>query len=200
MFVNEKLKKFLALGLAVSVMSLGLLSASTSTASASSSTVAPTNIVSQNGKNISVSVGQSKINVAKSDDFHANIDLTTKAGIQNIELTVTPLPNQKYQIETFDKKLGKSYVVTSDINPLSKDKFVSKSTATSPYVIISILFSGTASYTTLATAVGAQLAGAVWSSRNAIMELYQSSGLWAVVALIAGWDIVGGALIVGLVV
>ena len=152
MILTEKLKKYLSLGLAVSVMSLGLLSASAATASASAP--APTTVVSQDGKEITVTGGTSKLHISKKNDFYANIDWTDSKGkTQRTEVVVTTLPDQKYQIETYEK--GEKNVFTSVSNPLEKMGLSAKSQNTSvPDVIIAVAITGSANYYTLVNAFG----------------------------------------------
>ena len=197
MVLNEKLKKYLALGLAVSVMSFGILSASTSTASAKSP--APTTVTSQDGKDITVTGGDaSKLHLTKKDNFHANINYTSSTGKnQNIEVTVTPLPNEKYQIETQEQ--GVNHVAISAANPLDNKKMMGLQTKyqnpSSPDVLISVLWTGHADYYTLVSVFGLALTDKIMSNWGALTEALVAGGYWAVFEVMMSWEIVGIAVV-----
>lgn len=197
MLFTERLKKYIALGLAVSVMSIGLLSASTSSVSASAPTPTPTTVTSQDGKDITVTAdGASKLHITKKDNFHANIDFTnTKGENQNIGVTVTPLSNQKYQIETLEQ--GVKHVVISDANPLESRKMIGQTNGSSPDVLISFLMTGHADYYTLVSAFGITVANRIMSNWGSLTATLAASGYWAVFYVIMDWQIIGAAVVIG---
>jgi len=198
-FENPCVKKFLAVFLSIGVLLTGSMSLIANSYAAERASVS----ISQDGKIINVNKnGNTVLSVNKIDDFNAKLSHTNSKGkTEYVKITVTPIPGNKYKVDSIDESNGNKFEAIGNINPLDSNfNHASPNiSSVSPNVLIKFLIDGTTpGYGDLVALFGATVASQVVNNWQALVAAFSAGGFWAVVALLADWPIVGAALAITL--